>query len=65
MFSIESFYYVLYTNLLKPLNINGKYFYPFGSTDVENIIKMVYSHQGARVMHECVFHDQEPKIQNI
>lgn len=62
MFSIESFYYVLYTNLLEPLNINGKYFYPFGSTDVENIIKMVYSHQGARVMHECVFHDQEPII---
>ena len=60
MFSIESFYYVLYTNLLEPLNINGKYFYPFGSTDVDNRVKIVKSDQGARVMHDCIFYDQEP-----
>jgi hypothetical protein len=60
MFSIESFYYILYTNLLKPLNINGKYFYPFGSTDVDNRVKIVKSDQGARVMHDCIFYDQEP-----
>ena len=65
MFSIENFYYVLYTNLLEPLNINGKYFYPFGSTDVKNIHQMKYMHQGSRVMHDCVFHDQEPIINNL
>jgi hypothetical protein len=65
MFSIENFYYVLYTNLLEPLNINGKYFYPFGSTDVKNIHQMKYTHQGSRVMHDCVFHDQEPIINNL
>ena len=65
MFSIENFYYVLYTNLLEPLNINGKYFYPFGYTDVKNIHQMKYTHQGSRVMHDCVFHDQEPIINNL
>jgi len=58
MFSIESFYYVLYTNLLKPLNINGKYFYPFGSTDAVNLVPTEI--QGVRTMHDCVFYDQEP-----
>ena len=65
MFSVENFYYVLYTNLLEPLNINGKYFYPFGSTDVKNMHQLKYTHQGARVMHDCVFHDQEPIINNL
>ena len=65
MFSIESFYYVLYTNLLEPLNINGRYFYPFGSTDVDDLIKIVKSDQGARVMHDCIFYDQEPVFNKI
>lgn len=60
MFSIENFYNVLYTNLLKPLHINGKYFYPFGSVDTNDIFSFVYSWQGSRVLHDCVFHDQEP-----
>lgn len=60
MFSIENFYSVLYTNLLKPLNINGKYFYPFGSTDCNNICPIEV--QADRVMHNCVFHDQEPMV---
>lgn len=58
MFSIESFYYVLYTNLLKPLNINGRYFYPFGSTDISQLILIELKNR--YLMHECVFHDQEP-----
>jgi hypothetical protein len=58
MFSIENFYSVLYTNLLKPLNINGKYFYPFGSTDPAGLLPL--SIQDARIMHDCVFYDQEP-----
>jgi len=62
MFSIESFYYVLYTNLLEPLNINGKYFYPFGSTNFDNIHPI--NMQAERVMHHCVFHDQEPIFNN-
>jgi hypothetical protein len=31
MFSVNSFYYVLQQNLLGPLKINGRYFYPYGS----------------------------------
>jgi hypothetical protein len=58
MFSIESFYYVLYTNLLKPLNINGRYFHPFGSTDISQL-KLIEL-KNHNLMHECVFHDQEP-----
>ena len=65
MFSIENFYNVLYTNLLKPLHINGKYFYPFGSTNVADLVKIIPAHQGSRVMHDCVFHDQEPIFKNL
>lgn len=57
MFSIENFYTVLYTNLLKPLNTNVKYFYPFGSTDVTNLISV---EKLAKNKSDCVFHDQEP-----
>jgi len=63
MFSIESFYYILYTNLLEPLNINGKYFYPFGSTNVDSLHPI--NIQAERVMHHCVFHDQEPIFNKI
>lgn len=58
MFSIENFYTVLYTNLLKPLNINGRYFYPFGSTDVDRLVTMEM--QDRHIKYDCVFHDQEP-----
>jgi hypothetical protein len=60
MFSIENFYSVLYTNLLKPLYINGRYFYPFGSTNVDNLIVAEAAPWPQRVFHNCVFHDQEP-----
>ena len=56
MFSIESFYYALYTNLLKPLHINGRYFYPFGSTDSSNLLTLNISTR----KNDCVFYDQEP-----
>jgi hypothetical protein len=65
MFSIESFYYVLYTNLLKPLNINGKYFYPFGSTTASNLLNLIPVVDGSRVRHNCVFHDQEPMLSSL
>jgi hypothetical protein len=57
MFSIENFYTVLYTNLLKPLNTNVKYFYPFGSTDVTKLVPVEIV---AKNKSDCVFHDQEP-----
>ena len=63
MFSIENFYNVLYTNLLKPLYINGRYFYPFGSTDTNQIAST--EPDGYRTMHNCVFHDQEPMLDKI
>jgi hypothetical protein len=61
MFSIENLYNVLYTNLLKPLHINGRYFYPFGSTDANQLI--LIERKNYRLMHECVFHDQEPILE--
>lgn len=33
MISIENLYWVLYENLLKPLKIDARYFYPFGTTN--------------------------------
>ena len=63
MFSVENFYYVLYTNLLEPLNINGKYFYPFGSTNPDNLSNV--NLQADRIMHNCLFYDQEPIFNKI
>jgi hypothetical protein len=63
MFSVENFYYVLYTNLLEPLNINGKYFYPFGSTNFDDLYLIKI--QAFLVMHNCVFHDQEPILNKV
>jgi hypothetical protein len=38
MFSLEKFYFILYANLFKHANISDGYFYPFGSTDSNQLI---------------------------
>lgn len=63
MFSIENLYYVLYTNLLDPCKIKGKYFYPFGSTNPDNLSNV--NLQADRIMHNCLFYDQEPIFNKI
>ena len=62
MFSIENFYYTLYTNLLKPSHFNGRYFYPFGSTNASQIL--IIELVDIRSKHDCMFHDQEPIFEN-
>ena len=65
MFSIENFYYVLYTNLLKPLHLNGIYFYPFGSTDWSTAITIPHKYDDDRVRFQTMFCDQEPLFKKI
>jgi hypothetical protein len=70
MISVENFYWVLYEQLLRPTGMHANFFYPFGTTGLENIVEQEYSrpdtfHQPlcARVMlpvHLAFFYDQEP-----
>ena len=66
MFSLDSFYYILYTNLLEPVKFNCHYFYPFGSTKTENLIcNFTSSHLHRNFQYcrrEVLFYDQEPLI---
>lgn len=59
MFSLENLYLILYTNLLKPANLADCYFFPFGSTDVNDL--MFGIHEQIRTFkNHCFFYDQEP-----
>ncbi len=64
MFSLENFYYVLYTNLLYPANIKESFFYPFGTNDAESIHVQLYSkfvyHRISHFKKHVIFYDQEP-----
>jgi hypothetical protein len=63
MFSLEKFYFILYANLLKNANIPDCYFYPFGSTDVNQLMIGVHINM---ITHDhfnspyCWYYDQEP-----
>ena len=59
MFSLENFYLILYTNLLKPANLYDCYFFPFGSTNVNDL--MFDIHRISQIRGNfCFFYDQEP-----
>ena len=70
MFSLENFYYVLYTNLLYPANIKESFFYPFGTNDAESIHVQLYSNRVYNISkytnvvppfrQHVLFNDQEP-----
>lgn len=74
MFSLENFYYILYSNLLKPANINPYLFRPFGSTQPQDLrplnLEIQYSHDKKLKFHNhvnpklignnLIFWDQEP-----
>lgn len=60
MISVENFYWVLYENLLKPMEIDCWYYYPFGTTD--NLSRSgEFRPWVPRQGHHALFHyDQEP-----
>jgi hypothetical protein len=74
MFSLENFYYILYSNLLKPANINPYLFRPFGSTaskDLQPLSNNIFvkhdkkiryfNHVNPRLIgNNLIFWDQEP-----
>lgn len=62
MFSLDNFYYIVYANLLAPVNTSGHYFLPFGSVLPGD---MVGTHNWTPNVHTgrsnyCLFYDQEP-----
>jgi hypothetical protein len=59
MFSLENLYLILYTNLLKPAKLADCYFFPFGSTNVNDLTFGI--HEEIRIYkNHCFFYDQEP-----
>lgn len=60
MFSVENFYYVIYTHLLIHGNFRDYFFYPFGTT---NLIVGYFKNQPKS--NTCLFYDQEPILENI
>ena len=59
MFSLENLYLILYTNLLKPANLADCYFFPFGSTNVNDLMFGIHE-QIRTYKNHCFFYDQEP-----
>lgn len=70
MISVENFYWILYEQLLRPTGMHANFFYPFGSTGLENVSYQEFGRSGhskeppwARVerpAHSVLFYDQEP-----
>lgn len=60
MFSLDNFYFIVYENLLRPVNIIGAYFTPFGSVRPEDLLVINHPKQTQHVGNLCVFYDQEP-----
>jgi hypothetical protein len=66
MFSIENFYYILHQHLLKPLGIHDAMYFPFGSTNICNLMFGRYLPLGHRYgklrlgSPLSYFFDQEP-----
>ena len=64
MFSVENFYYVLYSKLLRPVKLfNFYYFKKFGSSDFKDLAGGFESTQHPSLVKNVkpvIFHDQEP-----
>lgn len=66
MFSIENFYYILYSQLLEPLGVQDNMFTKFGSTSMKDFRYGVHLKNSARygkpviVQNACYYFDQEP-----
>ena len=72
MFSVENFYYILYTHLLKPSKLIDLSFHPFGSTNPADLKLLVFT-KDHLVTDEFIqdsekyllFYDQEPLIPDL
>ena len=60
MFSLDNFYYILYKNLLEPINADECVYYPFGSCDPKDLLANVYSQCDHYRRPRIYFYDQEP-----
>lgn len=64
MYSLNNFYYILYSHLLAPVKLKDAAFYPFGRTDPASLSPGAYSgvHYSDRPAKFgiCFFYDQEP-----
>ena len=62
MFSLDNFYHILYSNILRPANFVYNYFYPFGTTAPNNCTIFTEDHDqffgGSKPF--CLAFDQEP-----
>jgi len=65
MFSLENFYYILYTNLFKPARTRLKYFLPFGSTAPQHLIEFELDVKWPEQKHTMIFFDQEPVLKEF
>jgi len=62
MVSIDNFYWILYENLLKPSNLNYRYYYPWGTQEIYyNYFDTLKDKAVSPLNHFVLFHyDQEP-----
>lgn len=60
MFSLDKFYYILYKNLLEPINAVECFYQPFGSSNLDDLVLGVYSHDEHINQARVYFYDQEP-----
>lgn len=59
MISVENFYWALYSNLLKPLELDAVHYYPWGTTQTLNRLVFHLLHRRYYYNH-VLFYDQEP-----
>lgn len=69
MFSLENFYYLLYTNLLHPANLVDSYFDPFGANSADAVVSSYYRHHIHNLsnsnLKNVLFYDQEPMLKSV
>jgi hypothetical protein len=59
MISVENFYWILYSNLLKPLEMSAYYYYPWGTHDYLSQWEFSQVYRKYHYNH-VLFYDQEP-----
>lgn len=62
--SVENFYWVVYQNLLKPLQIDVKYYYPWGTRNCLSEFEFQKPYLLYHFYQYVLFHDQEPLWNN-
>jgi hypothetical protein len=69
MFSLDNFYHILDSNFLKNKDIQVFYFYPFGTTDAENLVLLSNAQQETLATRlpkmSVLFYDQEPLSEQL